>query len=76
MKAYTDYPFMPSDSRQSPIREVVPISYDGDKYVVVMYDGDLWSFKAGYLYSESGRLGEVPNYPIKTLPVDEAPDFE
>ena len=71
MKAYTDYPLPGIDipHKKAPIREVLPISYDHDKYVTVEWKGQLYELKAGYLYSESGRCGDVPKFPVKTLPL-------
>lgn len=70
MKAYTDYPLYPSEcGKKAPVREVTPISYDGDKYVTVEYEGEIFEFKSGYLYSEEGRFDEVPTFPFKTLQV-------
>lgn len=72
MDAYTDYPLVGLGDvagEKAPIRKVVPISYDGDKYVDVVFEGRQFQFKAGYLYSMIGRCGEVPTFPVETLPV-------
>lgn len=69
MKAYTDYPLFDKESgKEAPIREVKPLFYDKDKYVTVEFEKKIYEFKAGYLYTKPGRLGEVPNFPVKMLP--------
>lgn len=63
---YTDYPFVelgdkPRDAKSpAPVRQVCALAQDGDKYVFVLVDGKVLSVKAGYLYSEPGRFGDVP----------------
>lgn len=70
--AWTDYPlFKEEHGKIAPIRKVHPLSYDFDKYVTVEFEGEVYSFKAGYLYSEPGRVGEVKNFPVNTLPETE-----
>lgn len=61
---WTDYPFVELGDvphQPAPIRHVNVISYDGDKYVTVSFEnnGSVLSLKAGYLYSQPGRLGQV-----------------
>ncbi len=67
--AFTDYPLDGLDypGMEAPIREVEPIDYDQDKYVGVLFNGKRYSFKAGYLYTKSGRFGEVPQYPLTKI---------
>lgn len=63
MQAFTDYPFRALGDKEfipAPIREVTILSYDGDKYCRVAVGNIERSIKAGYLYKESGRHGEVP----------------
>lgn len=65
MKAYTDYPLFEKEfGKKAPIREVELISYDGDKYVTIKFEGKIYWFKSGYLYSEPGRFGEVPVFQL------------
>ena len=64
MKAYTDYPITElgdKSGEEAPIRQVEVIDYDLDKYCTVRIDGLVKSIKAGYLYTQEGRCGEVPN---------------
>lgn len=63
MAFWTDCPITALGDKPNelaPIRQCHPIFYDGDKYVTVMVEGIKTSFKAGYLYTAPGRLGEVP----------------
>jgi hypothetical protein len=62
---YTDYPFTELgdiDYQPAPIRKVMPLSYDGDKYVKVLVDGIYSEIKAGYIYTKCGRCGDVPAF--------------
>lgn len=63
IEAWTDYPFLPEDpaGQLAPLRPVTIIGYDGDKYVTVLYDSSEYEFKAGYVYTAPGRIGEVPS---------------
>ncbi len=70
MKAYTDYPLLPNEvETRCQIREVEPLYWDGNKYVTVLFEGNEWTFKGGYLYTEPGRLGEVPQFSFENLPL-------
>ena len=63
MKAWTDYPFVELGDiagQKAPIREVVVLDYDGNKYCTVIVEGIESSVKSGYLYVVPGRCGEVP----------------
>ncbi len=63
--AYTDYPLVElgdKENVEAPIRCVTLRYYDGDKYVTVEYMGQLFSFKAGYLYTTYGRHGKVKSF--------------
>ncbi len=62
---WTDYPFEALGDKPgeiAPIRQVNVLSYDGNKYVKVSFkdSGDVETFKAGYLYGQRGRCGQVP----------------
>lgn len=62
---YTDYPFSELGDNVgeiAPIREVLPLEYDGDKYCRVLVSGIESSIKAGYIYTQHGRCGEVPAF--------------
>ena len=66
---YTDYPFVElgdKPNKKAPVRKVLPIDYDGDKYCTVFVEGIYGNIKAGYIYTTRGRCGEVPAFdPIK-----------
>lgn len=73
MKAYTDYPITElgdEPGKSAEIREVQVLSFDGSKYCYVDIKGIKKLIKAGYLYSQPGRLGEVPNINVSQLPID------
>lgn len=60
---YTDYPFIElgdTGGKEAPIRKVLPISFDKDKYVKVLVEGVYSEIKYGYIYTEYGRCGEAP----------------
>jgi hypothetical protein len=62
---YTDYPFVElgdEPNKIAPIRKVLPISYDNDKYVNVLVEGIYSEIKAGYIYTKYGRYGNVPAF--------------
>jgi len=64
MKAYTDYPITElgdKPNKIAPIRVVDIIDYDLDKYATVEVEGTTKEIKTGYLYTQKGRCGEVPN---------------
>lgn len=70
--AWTDYPFVELgdvSSQRAPIRHVNVISFDGDKYAKVSFAdcGDFLKVKAGYLYHQRGRLGEVKTINFRKL---------
>lgn len=70
MKAWTDYPFCRLGDvlgMAAPIRQVEVLSYDGDKYCRILVEGLEQEIKAGYLYSTSGRFGDVPVVDINEL---------
>jgi len=63
MEAFTDYPIRDlgdSPNEIAPIREVEVLSYDGNKYCMILVDGVTTEVKSGYLYHGVGRAGEVP----------------
>ena len=60
---FTDYPFVElgdTAGKEVPIRKVLPISYYGNKYCQVIVYGIESEIKAGYIYTEHGRCGDVP----------------
>jgi len=68
MIAWTDYPLYPEEAnKEAPIREVVVISYDGDKYAVIQFESEKIQIKAGYLYTGYGRISEVPQVSMEEL---------
>ena len=65
MKAWTDYPLYPSEKGKiAPVRKVLFLHWDGNKYGFIYYKGDIFNLKISYLYSEYGRLGKVPRLVI------------
>jgi hypothetical protein len=76
MKAFTDYPIIElgdASSVPAPIRECEVTGYDGNKYAEVAVGGVATSFKAGYLYTQAGRCGQVPRVSIADLEALMAP---
>lgn len=76
MKAWTDYPIEElgdAPNRQAPIRECTVLTYDRNKYcwAQVTACGSALQVevlvKAGYLYQQPGRCGEVPAVPLEHL---------
>lgn len=73
MKAWTDYPFEwlgDTPNSIAPVREIEVISYDSNKYCRIEVENTFAEIKAGYIYNQPGRLGEVSCIDVKTLPVD------
>lgn len=71
-KAFTDYPITALGDvagERAPIRECVPINYDGDKYSVIQVEGILVTLKAGYIYTTPCRCGEGVVVPPKSYQV-------
>lgn len=69
---WTDYPFTELGDKpykQAPIRHVNVISFDGNKYAKVSFAncGDVLEVKAGYLYSQRGRLDQVRKVNFRKL---------
>lgn len=63
MKAWTDYPFTwlgDIASKIAPVRAIEVLEYDDDKYCEIKVDTGFDSIKAGYIYQQPGRFGEVP----------------
>ncbi len=63
MKAFTDYPFTflgDIEGEKAPVRKCEVTSYDGNKYCKIVVCGEESEVKAGYLYKEAGRCGDVP----------------
>lgn len=59
---FTDYPFVElgdEPGKKAPVRKVLPLNYDGDKYCDVLVDGIYSNIKAGYIYTERGRCGDA-----------------
>ena len=75
--AYTDYPLFKSEyGKPAPVRQVKPLSYDGDKYVRVEFDGEVFSLKSGYLYRAPHMVGEGPVFDVSLLPAPDTPPEE
>ena len=59
---WTDYPFVELGDepyKPAPLRRVLVLSYDGNKYATAIVEGVLTSVKWGYLYRQAGRIGRV-----------------
>jgi len=70
MKAYTDAPIKELgdvSGETAPIRECEILSYDGDKYCIILVEGVKLEVKAGYIYKEKGRIGEVSCFSYRDL---------
>lgn len=64
VSAWTDYPFIQLGDipgEPAPIRHVLVLSYDQDKYAkIYVQEYDLVTeVKGGYLFGQRGRLGKV-----------------
>jgi hypothetical protein len=74
MKAYTDYPFKvlgDTPGAIAPIRKIKVLAYDRDKYCMIKVDGYYEEIKAGYIYLQPGRAGDVTSIDrsfLKLLP--------
>ena len=72
MLAFTDCPIVVLGDvagKMAHVRQVEILSYDGNKYCQVAVEGILTDIKAGYLYSERGRCGEVLEIDVARLPL-------
>lgn len=50
-EAWTDYPLYPKEERKTaPIRKIMVMSYDGNKYCVIKYKTKKQEIKSGYIY--------------------------
>jgi len=70
MKAYTDAPIEELgdiSGEIAPIRECEILSYDEDKYCMILVEGVKLEIKSGYIYKEKGRIGEVPCFLYRDL---------
>lgn len=68
VKAWTDYPMEELgdvSGKKAPIRQIEVYTCDGDNYCWVKVVGTYHfeNIKAGYVYTEAGRCGEVPTVP-------------
>lgn len=75
-KAWTDYPilaFGDKSGEEAPVRKVAVLYYDDDKYLgVVVMDNDqgfLTEIKAGYIYAQKGRYGDVDTFDRHSVPL-------
>ena len=68
MKAWTDYPFTQlgdTAGKIAPVREIEALEFDDNKYLLIGVWGDAGEYftteiKAGYVYQQAGRFGDVP----------------
>lgn len=63
MKAYTDYPL--NGNENSAIIEVELLSYDRNKYCNVLFNGEIQSMKAGYLYRDPDLKNYLGDWVLK-----------
>lgn len=82
MKFYTDYPISILGDKAgeiAPIRQIEPLTFDGDKYVsfMVVGTGVIYECKAGYIYNKPIRIedldlddAKITMSEIWTLPYD------
>jgi hypothetical protein len=72
MIAFTDYPITELGDTpyvEAPIRQVSVVYYDGEEYCLVEVAGMLLKYiKAGYLYEQYGRNGDVPVIQVHKAP--------
>lgn len=64
VSAWTDYPFIELGDipyKPAPIRHVLVLSYDQNKYAKIYVEGHdlVTEVKWGYLFGQAGRLGKV-----------------
>jgi hypothetical protein len=72
IKCWTDYPFVElgdAPGQRAPIRHVVVVHYDGNKYAKIRFDdnGLCLEVKAGYLYRKKARLGQAKKVNLRKL---------
>lgn len=68
---WTDYPITELGDKPhqvAPIRPLTVISYDGNKYCEILVEGITKEIKAGYIYTQPGRCGDVPPVDTHVLP--------
>ena len=68
MRAWTDYPIPEAGDvpgKAAPIRLVIVLSFDGDKYCEI--EGTTTLVKRCYLYKQRGRCGRVPHLSTRQL---------
>lgn len=54
---WTDYPLYPEEySKKAPKRKIKILSYDGDKYCKIDFNGEQFEIKAGYIYPSPERV--------------------
>ena len=74
-KFYTDYPFRALGDiplKEAPIRPVILLWYDTDKYVGIEVAGIHTSIKSGYIYTKPVRAGDgsiIPHKELNSLPL-------
>ena len=72
MKLYTDYPITELGDKEfveAPIRECELLSYDNNKYCYIKVGGIEKEVKRCYIYTKSGRCGEVDCISIDEISV-------
>lgn len=68
MRAWTDYPIPEAGDapgKIAPLRLVIVLSWDGDKYCEI--EGTHALVKCAYLYRRRGRCGRVPRLSTRQL---------
>jgi len=62
VSGWTDYPIAELGDipyQKAPIRQVLVLSYDQDKYAKIYVQGIVTEVKRGYLYGQPGRCDQV-----------------
>jgi len=74
MRAWTDYPFSElgdTPGEQAPVRNVLVLFWDDDKYVTIVVEGVMVEVKIGYLFADKA-LTERVRTPRRMTPIDMA----
>lgn len=67
-KAYTDYPIL-GDGDHS-IRQVDVVAYDRDKYARIVFNGEYYEVKSGYIFVDAQLKRRFSKYAWYSLPLE------
>lgn len=67
-KAYTDYPII-GDGDHS-IRQVDAVAYDRDKYARIVFNGEYYEVKIGYIFADAQLKRRFSKYAWYSLPIE------